>query len=67
MPSRLYIPGVPTIVDHDNEDFVIWESNAIARYLVDRYDKKYTIHFPPGTKESYILDQWLDFQASTQV
>jgi glutathione S-transferase len=61
------ITGIPTIVDHDNNDFVIWESNSVIKYLVDRYDKDYTIHFAPGTNESYLIDQWMTFQASGQV
>jgi len=57
---------IPAIVDHDNGDFVLWESNAITRYLVDRYDKENKIQFSAGSKESYVVDQWLDFQASVQ-
>jgi glutathione S-transferase len=64
MDERL---GIPAIVDHDNDDFVLWESNAIIKYLVDRYDKDDTIHFAPGTKESYLVDQWMTFQVSGQV
>jgi len=57
---------IPTIIDHDNGDFVLWESNAIMNYLVDRYDKDNTIHYPAGTDESYSIDQWITFQASGQ-
>jgi len=57
---------IPTIIDHDNDDFALWESNAIIKYLVDRYDKDNTIHFGSGTKESYLLDQWMTFQVSGQ-
>ena len=59
--------GIPTIIDHDNDDFTLWESNAIIKYLVDRYDKENKIHFPSGVKESYLVDQWMIFQASGQV
>jgi len=55
---------IPTIIDHDNEDFTIWESNSIIKYLVDRYDKNNKISFPPGSKESYLVDQWMTFQVS---
>ena len=62
----IYI-GIPAIIDHDNDDFVLWESFAIIKYLVDRYDKENTIHFATGSKESYLVDQWLAFQVSGQV
>ncbi|KAK7681826.1 hypothetical protein QCA50_015173 [Cerrena zonata] len=29
---------VPALIDHGNQDFVIWESDAILLYLVDKYD-----------------------------
>ncbi|KAI0698195.1 thioredoxin-like protein [Cerioporus squamosus] len=32
---------IPTLIDHHNGDFVIWESNAILLYLVDKYDKEH--------------------------
>jgi glutathione S-transferase len=59
--------GIPAIIDHGNDEFTIWESNAIIKYLVQRYDKDYTLHFAPGTTESLLVDQWLFFQASGQV
>jgi glutathione S-transferase len=35
----------PTLVDHSNNDAVIWESNAILKYIVERYDtqKKFLV------------------------
>ena len=56
---------IPTIVDHENGDFVIWESDAILLYLVDKYDteKRLTV---TDEKERYSLIQWLFFQASGQ-
>jgi len=57
---------IPTIIDHDNNDFTLWESNAIIKYLVDRYDKENKIHFPHSTKEDYETDQWMNFQVSGQ-
>jgi glutathione S-transferase len=59
--------GIPVIIDHNNDDFVLWESLAIIKYLVDRYDEENTIHFAAGSKESYLVDQWLAFQISGQV
>lgn len=56
---------IPALIDHHNGDFVIWESDAILLYLVDRYDqeKKLTV---TDEKERYSLIQWLFFQASGQ-
>jgi glutathione S-transferase len=61
------LTGIPAIIDHDNDDFVLWESNTIIKYLADRYDKENKIHFPAGSKDSYLVDQWMTFQASGQV
>jgi len=57
---------IPTIIDHDNNDFTLWESNTIIKYLVDRYDKENVLHFPTGSNESYLIDQWMTFQVSGQ-
>jgi glutathione S-transferase len=41
------------------------ESNAIAKYLVDQFDKdnRLIINIFPG---KYFVDQWLNFQGATQ-
>ena len=56
---------IPTLIDHHNGDFAIWESDAILLYLTDKYDteRKLTV---TGDKEKYSLIQWLFFQASGQ-
>ncbi|KAH8092606.1 glutathione S-transferase C-terminal-like protein [Cristinia sonorae] len=56
---------LPTLIDHKNNDFTIWESGAILLYLVDKYDteKKYTSTKEP---EKYRILQWLFFQVSGQ-
>ena len=56
---------IPALVDHQNGDFVVWESSAILLYLVDKYDteKKLTV---TDEKERYSMIQWLFFQASGQ-
>lgn len=52
---------IPTIRD---EDFVLWESNAIIRYLCRRYDKGNILL--PETEEGYALaDQWMDWHKTT--
>ncbi|KAF8586958.1 thioredoxin-like protein [Ramaria rubella] len=57
---------IPAIIDHDNNDFVLWESSAIISYLVDRYDKDRKISYAYGTPEYYQVQQWLAFQISGQ-
>jgi len=57
---------VPCIIDHANNDFVLWESIAIIEYVADRYDKDNKISFSPGSSEAYLVKQWLAFQASGQ-
>ncbi|KDQ49758.1 hypothetical protein JAAARDRAFT_42596 [Jaapia argillacea MUCL 33604] len=56
---------IPTLVDHKNGDFAIWESNAILTYLAETYDKEEKVSFSTGL-EKYEQLQWLFFQASGQ-
>ncbi|KAL1955314.1 hypothetical protein VTO42DRAFT_8846 [Malbranchea cinnamomea] len=56
---------VPSLHD-PNKDFTIWESGAIIQYIIDEYDKEHTLGFPAGTKEYYLLNQFLFFQMSGQ-
>ncbi|WP_244817643.1 glutathione S-transferase family protein [Caballeronia sp. Lep1P3] len=52
---------VPTLVDGD---FVLWESNAIIRYLVMQYGEKSTL-YPADAKTRASVDRWLDWTLST--
>ncbi|THH28336.1 hypothetical protein EUX98_g5837 [Antrodiella citrinella] len=56
---------IPVLIDHKNNDLVIWESGAILLYLVDKYDdeKKY---FGINDKDKSEVLQWLFFQVSGQ-
>ncbi|KZO92208.1 glutathione S-transferase [Calocera viscosa TUFC12733] len=56
---------IPAIIDHLNNDFVLWESNAILLYLVERYDKDHK-YSAATDAEKAIQNQWLFFQASGQ-
>ena len=52
---------IPTVRDGD---FVLWESNAIVRYLCRRYDREGALL--PGSEEGYALaDQWMDWHKTT--
>ncbi|RPD62373.1 glutathione S-transferase C-terminal-like protein [Lentinus tigrinus ALCF2SS1-7] len=56
---------IPALIDHKNDDFVIWESDAIMLYLVDKYDTEHKIS-AAETNGKYHQLQWLFFQASGQ-
>ncbi|KAH9896998.1 glutathione S-transferase C-terminal-like protein [Cubamyces lactineus] len=56
---------LPTLVDHSNGDFTIWESDAILLYLVEKYDKEHKLSVE-DLNEKFKLIQWLFFQASGQ-
>ncbi len=51
---------IPVIVDHDNEDFVLFESGAILVYLADKTAK----FFGETEKQRYEILQWIMFQMS---
>ncbi|MEC4168193.1 glutathione S-transferase [Pseudomonas sp. MS-1(2024)] len=50
---------VPVIQD---EDFILWESNSIIRYLASRYGSGHL--YPIEAKARARVDQWIDWQAS---
>lgn len=49
---------IPTIVDHANDDFVVFESGAILWYLAEKYGK----FLPDTEKQRSQTMQWLMFQ-----
>jgi glutathione S-transferase len=55
---------VPAITD-PNTNLTIWESGAIAQYLIETYDKTERISYH-SSPEKYLCIQWLHFQASGQ-
>ncbi|KAF7797157.1 hypothetical protein EIP86_008349 [Pleurotus ostreatoroseus] len=56
---------IPTLIDHQNNDFFLWESDAILTYLVDKYDTEHKIS-AATEEDKYRQLQWLFFQASGQ-
>ena len=50
---------VPTLVD---DDFALWESNAILRYLARR--ERAFQFYPQDMKGRALVEQWLDWQTS---
>ncbi|MGH7902152.1 MAG: glutathione S-transferase family protein [Thermodesulfobacteriota bacterium] len=49
---------IPTIVDHDEGDFIVFESGAILIYLAEKTGK----YLPMDNKGRSIVIQWLMFQ-----
>ncbi|MBC3953799.1 glutathione S-transferase family protein [Pseudomonas triticifolii] len=50
---------VPVIVD---DDFVLWESNSIIRYLAGRHNGTHLYPVEPRARAR--VDQWIDWQAA---
>lgn len=50
---------VPVIQD---DDFILWESNSIIRYLASRYSDANL--YPTEARAKARVDQWIDWQAS---
>ncbi|MEX5748525.1 glutathione S-transferase family protein [Massilia sp. X63] len=53
---------VPVLVD---DGFVLWESNAICRYLCTQYGEQGgAALLPSGARERARVEQWMDWQAT---
>lgn len=50
---------VPVIED---DDFVLWESNSIIRYLASRHGGEHL--YPSEARQRARIDQWIDWQAT---
>ncbi|HET6565483.1 MAG TPA: glutathione S-transferase N-terminal domain-containing protein [Xanthomonadales bacterium] len=53
---------IPTIVDHDQDDFPVFESGAILMYLGDKAGKFMPQNTPATFKQHSRVIQWLMFQ-----
>ncbi len=52
---------IPTLVD---DDFVLWESNSILRYLVLQYGES-SLLYPSEPRLRSSIDRWLDWSLTT--
>ena len=52
---------VPTLEEDD--DFLLWESNSICRYLAAKHDKNNILE-PKDLKQRGLASQWMDWQLS---
>ena len=57
---------IPTLIDPANDDFVLWESSAILRYISDEHGPESHDWYPRNTMRRALVDQWLDW-CSTDV
>ncbi|WFD32998.1 glutathione transferase [Malassezia sp. CBS 17886] len=53
----------PALVDHQNKDFVVFESGAILEYLAEKYDTKHK-YSGANVEERAIVNEWHFFQAT---
>lgn len=51
---------IPTLIDGD---YVLWESNAIVRYLCEAYGS--SPWYPEGAKSRGLANQWMDWYLTT--
>ncbi|KIV77058.1 hypothetical protein PV11_08894 [Exophiala sideris] len=55
----------PVLIDHAQNDHVVWESTAILLYLVTLYDTEHKL-YPKDVFEQSKVNQWMMLQASGQ-
>lgn len=49
---------IPALVDHGNNDLVVWESGAIILYLVKKYDKQFKL-WAQTLEEQASIETWV--------
>lgn len=55
---------VPALIDHGNNDKIVWESGAILYYLAEKYDTSGQ-YLGKNVDEKTDVLQWLSFQVSS--
>lgn len=57
---------IPTVVDKSNNDFALYESRAILRYIVNKYSPNSSL-YPVDVTKRALVDQALDFDGTVLV
>jgi glutathione S-transferase len=52
---------IPAIVDHNRNDFVVFESDAILPYLSRHYDPDHHFMFPIESDDYSVVEQWINW------
>jgi glutathione S-transferase len=52
---------VPVLLD---DDFALWESNAICRYLATQYQHQQKELLPVSARQRALVEQWMDWQST---
>jgi glutathione S-transferase len=53
---------IPAIVDHDRNDFPVFEGNAILSYLTRLYDPENKLSFPIDSDDYTVAEEWIGWQ-----
>lgn len=53
---------IPALVDHDRNDFPVFEGLAILTYLTRHYDPENKLSFPVDSDDYSVAEQWMSWQ-----
>ena len=53
---------IPAIVDHNRNDFAVFEGLAILFYLTRHYDPEHKFSFPIDSDDYSVCEQWISWQ-----
>ncbi|KAH7027894.1 glutathione S-transferase [Microdochium trichocladiopsis] len=53
---------IPAIVDHDRNDFAVFEGLSILTYLTRHYDPEHRFSFPVDSDDYSVAEQWMAWQ-----
>ncbi|GAA5988206.1 hypothetical protein JCM5350_007611 [Sporobolomyces pararoseus] len=52
---------IPAVIDRSNNNLAVWESASILRYIAEKYDTEYKLHFN-NLEEETEMYTWIFFQ-----